>query len=88
MGINHLIKYLQKKVPNAFSKSSDAFENQKIAIDASIIMYKYRSSALKIVVNKTNILENNIDLNELNRIWISMMIKFLCHWLTLNRLMK
>lgn len=82
MGIDKLNKYLQKKVPNAYTKKSVyELENQKIAIDASILMYKYMNCALKIVVNKTNILEQDIDRHELIRVWINVMIKSLSIWL-------
>ncbi len=83
MGIDKLNKFLQKKTPNAYIKKSVYdFENQKVAFDVSLFMYKYMSYALKIVVNKTNLLEHDIDRKELLRIWINAMIKSLCIWLT------
>ena len=82
MGIDKLNKYLQKNVPNAFTKKSVYdLENQKIAFDISILLYKYMSYALKIVVNKTNIIDDDLDRKELVRIWINGIIKALSVWL-------
>lgn len=83
MGINKINDYLKKKVPNAYTKKSiHDFANQKIAFDVSILMNKYMNYALRVMVNKTNILEEDIDRHELVRIWICAMIKALGTWLS------
>ena len=82
MGIDKLNKYLKTNVPNAYSKKSVYdLENQKIAFDISILMYKYMNYALKIVVNQTNIIDEDLDRNKLIRIWISGIIKAFFIWL-------
>src|SRR5688500_10946149 len=87
MGIDKLNKYLYKKVPHAFIKKSIyELENQKIAFDISILMYKYMNYSLKIVVNKTNIIDDDLDRKELIRIWISSIIKALFIWLSYKAL--
>ena len=70
MGIDKINKYLKTKVPNAYKKKSvNDFTNQKIAFDVSILMNKYMSYALKVMVGKTNIIEHDIDRHELVRIF-------------------
>ncbi len=82
MGIDKLNKYLKDKVPNAYNKKSVYdFENQKIAFDISIVMYKYMSYALKIVVNQTNIIDEDLDRNKIIKIWINGIIKSFFIWL-------
>src|SRR5687767_12746749 len=87
MGIDKLNKYLKTKIPTAYTKKSVYdLEDQKIAFDVSILMYKYMNYALKIVVNKTNIIDEDIDRKELIRIWINGIIKSLTPWLTYKAL--
>jgi 5'-3' exonuclease len=85
MGINNINKFLKDKVPNAFfSLNIDKLRGKKIAIDGAHWAFTNMAIARKIVVNKTNLLTNDLDNNEIRKEWFSLCLNFLLLLLSHN----
>ena len=85
MGINNINKFLKDKVPDAFfSLNIDKLRGKKIAIDGAHWAFTNMAIARKIVVNKTNLLTNDLDNNEIRKEWFSLCLNFLLLLLSHN----
>jgi len=85
MGIQNLNSILKAVCPNAFySLNITELSGKKIAIDAGIIMYKTMSICNKEVVNKTNVLCEDIDNAEIETNWYKKVIYNAMRFLEFN----
>lgn len=85
MGINNINKFLKDKVPNAFfSLNIDKLKGKKIAIDGAHWAFTNMAIARKIVVNRTNLLINELDNNDIRKEWFSLCLNFLLLLLSHN----
>ena len=85
MGINNINKFLKDKVSSAFCNLPiNHFKGKKIAIDGAHWAFTNMAIARKIIVNKTDILHNEINDNDVIKEWFSLCLNFLLLLLSHN----
>lgn len=83
MGIKNLNKFLEKNASEAFFSSPiTAFSGKRVAIDSNNWMYTNMSTALKIVINRTDIVREDPNELEIRREWLILALNFICRWLS------
>src|SRR3972149_1168936 len=84
MGIKNIKKIIREKCNAIWVYPLSSWRGQKIAIDISIIMHAQFSSAWKEVVTKTNIIIDEPNMEDVNKIWLRNMKGFLWRFLSLG----
>ena len=81
MGIKDLFTFLKKKCPDVFKVLPlNLLKGKKVAIDAHNIMYTKMATALKDVLNETNVIIESPDKQEITKRWISSILDFAAVW--------
>jgi len=82
MGIKGLNKFIQGKSSNVITTvSPHEFKDKKVAIDASIFMYKYLHAAQKCIVSQTDLINSQVNQQDVFQLWIDYTLKFILKWL-------
>lgn len=77
MGINDFRTFLKRYAPNAEQTGHlSTFRGKRLAIDGHVIMHKYMAVCHAMVVNKTDVIANEIDHNDVRKEWLNMIIKY------------
>jgi len=80
MGIKGLSQFIKKKSTIEIFNFNE-FKNEKIAIDASIIMYAKMSISRKYICNQTDFIINELDYSELILNWKHSILNFLLNFI-------
>ena len=83
MGIKGLSQFIKKK-SNINKFNFDDFKDQKIAIDASIVMYSQMAICRKYICNQTDFIISDLNFNEILNFWKIKMLDFLKIFINAN----
>lgn len=82
MGITRLNTFLKDKSPNAFIKLPYSyFKGKRVVIDSDNLLMKFMCRAHKQIVNKTNVVVEELDRKEIVKTWIYHVQSFINAWL-------
>lgn len=85
MGIETLSKFIKEKCPDSLIQIPiSSFSGTRIAIDCHNFMYRYYAIALKIVADKTDVINDTVDEGEVFVTWFHSIFNFLSNLLSHN----
>ena len=85
MGINGLWTTISKKYPHTLkSVYRRSFRGRRIAVDANYWFFVLRAAIRSRVINTTDVINNGVDENQVDILWIEDIFKHLLNWLSLG----